>query len=126
VVYDGGFEKGLRSGRGKEFVMEKGKSICVYEGEFFGGENQGNGTQYSVNEKILYTGEFANGKRCGHGNLFNKDGKKIFVGEFQDGHNIGGGYGWLYSQANGSLLYEGEIKTLDINTTKALRQVNAV
>jgi hypothetical protein len=70
----------------------------------------------------LYTGEFAGGKRSGHGNLFNKDGKKIFVGKFQDDHNIGTGHGYLYSQANGSLLYEGEIKTLDLKATKALRQ----
>jgi hypothetical protein len=126
VVYDGQFEKGLRSGHGKEFVTHKGKSICVYEGEFLGGKNQGNGTQYSITEKILYTGEFADGKRCGHGNLFNKDGRKIFVGEFQDGHNIGTGHGYLYSQANGSLLYEGEIKTLDHKTRKLLRGITVI
>jgi hypothetical protein len=122
VVYDGQFSKGLRSGLGKEFVTDQGKTICVFEGQFLDGKIHGIGTQFSVTQKILYTGEFADGKRSGHGNLFNKDGKKIFEGEFQDGHNIGTGYGYLYSQANGSLLYEGEIKTLDLKTTKALLQ----
>ena len=120
--YDGEWENGERSGKGRYYKFSKGggaRHSYEYEGEWLHDMEHGQGVATQSDEIGIhlstmtekYTGGFKEGKRHGHGAVVEDNfdgsfanGKNRFEGEFHEGRTIGHGI-WEY--ANGDR-FEGE------------------
>ena len=60
LIYEGGYIKGKRNGKGKEYSLLNGQ--LIYEGEFLNGKWNGKGKKYQDNGKLDYDGEYINNK----------------------------------------------------------------
>lgn len=99
--YIGQWQNGIKSGSGKEWVLnDKGTVSSTYEGNF--GNNTYNGLGKLQTDNFIYEGNFLNGKFSGTGKMtFLKKttpNKEYYKGSFQDGSY--NGYGEYYF-ANG-------------------------
>jgi hypothetical protein len=84
-VYNGDFEDGARSGKGK--YQHDGN---VYEGDFERGVYHGHGKYYYADTGRVYEGQFANNVSSGKGVMVWPDGSR-YEGTFRDGNMDGSG-----------------------------------
>ena len=83
VKYIGEFKDGELDGDGEEYSYE---NRLLYEGEFKDGEYHGKGTlYYDDGETVMYKGKFKKGDFHGKGKLYDENGKKIYKGKFKNG-----------------------------------------
>ena len=79
--YEGNYENGKRSGKGKEYNND----ILIFEGEYTDGKRNGKGKEYSNDGILIFEGEYAYGKKNGKGKKYNRNSKLIFDGEYLNG-----------------------------------------
>ena len=102
LIYEGGFLKGKRNGKGKEY-NEHG--ILIFEGEYLNGKRNGNGIEYDYRDNIIYKGKYLNDKKwTGKG----YDYKNKIIYELKDGK----GY---FKEFNNRIIFEGEYLDGDRN-----------
>ena len=72
VRYEGEYFNGERQGKGKEFSKE---GRLIYVGEYFKGERHGKGKEFSNEGRLIYEEEYAYGKWDGKGKQYEDEGK---------------------------------------------------
>ena len=84
-LYIGNFKKGELDGDDVKVYNYKG--VLEYEGEFSGGEYNGEGILYYIDHpgQVKYKGEFSGGEFQGDGILYDENGDVIYEGEFLRG-----------------------------------------
>ena len=103
IVYEGGYSKGKRNGKGKEFDHF---GDLTFEGEYLNGKRSGKGKEYNYKGKVLFEGEYLNGKRNGRGKEYNSEGILLFDGEYLN-NGRWNGKGKEYDLPD-KFLYEGD------------------
>lgn len=83
-VYEGYFDKGIKSGKGTSFYTNI-ESSMQYNGDWVDNKKSGTGLLYHDNGQKKYEGQFKNDLMWGIGELFSSDGICIFKGEFESG-----------------------------------------
>ena len=79
---NGSLEFKIKNGKGEGKVFNN-KGKLEYDGGFLKGEKNGKGKEYySINFKLKFEGEFINGKKNGKGKEYNKEGELIIEGEY--------------------------------------------
>ena len=111
-IYDGEWEKGEYSGKGK-LTPRKGEfSGYTIDGHFKMGKANGFATFYKPDSSKEYEGYWKDGRYDGNGTLtFYLNGKKSYEGEFKNGQPDGKG---VYYE-NGQIAQEGEFKNSKLN-----------
>ena len=100
VLYDGGWEKGVREGQGVAFYEGGGR---LYEGAWRKNLFEGWGTSFYESGMRKYEGEFVKGVQEGEGEEFHFDtGEVKYKGEWWDGREFGTG---MYFNRNGHALF---------------------
>ena len=80
LIYEGGFQEGVRSGKGIAYEQTR----IVYQGEFEQGTYQGSGVLYGKDGTRIYDGQFSKGLYNGTGKLYNGEFLS-YEGEFSAG-----------------------------------------
>jgi hypothetical protein len=102
LVYEGNFENGKRSGRGKAFWSDRSGQVVQYDGYWLDGERYGTGKSFTKKGVLLYEGEWCGNKREGKGKEFSCKTLEVkFEGQYRNDLRHGYGKtrrGWCFFQ----------------------------
>ena len=118
VLYDGGWKKGDKHGKGVENNYNRDSSSDKkYIGNFRNGYRAGQGKVYKLqNNELFYEGTFKNG-RIVRGQKY-RNGQIIYIGSFSD--NRYNGNGKLFGGRRNTCIYDGKFKNDKKNGTGTL------